>query len=116
MSRLALSRYILLQILIHINLKISMLHVSIQQDGPSASLATRVFPGLISGRNFFKLRQSTAFYSGFRTIFRVQAVLSGTYFFFASKSRKKSAGIGDEKKYFKNKIFKNKVAENFLLD
>ena len=65
---------------------------------------------------FFKLRQSTAFYSALTTIFRAQAVLSGTYFFFASKSRKKSAGIGDEKKYFKNKIFKNKVAENFLLD
>ena len=36
--------------------------------------------------------------------------------FFAPKSRKKSAGIGDEKQYFKNKIFKNKVTGNFLLD
>jgi len=80
------------------------------------SLAPCFFPGLISGQKFFKLRQSTAFYPGHTTIFRAQTVLSGTYFFFASKSRKKSAGIGDEKKYFKNKIFKKKVAENFLLD
>ena len=90
--------------------------IHVQQDGPSASLAAWVFPGLISGRNFFKLRQSTAFYYAHRTTLCAKAVLSGTYFFFASKSRKKSAGIGDEKKYFKNKIFKNKVAENFLLD
>ena len=88
----------------------------IQQDGPSASFAPCVFPGLISGRNFFKLRQSTAFYLAFRTIFGVKAVLSGTYFFFASKSRKKSAGIGDEKQYFKNKIFKKTNAKKILLD
>ena len=89
---------------------------TLQQDGPCDSFARWVFPGLISGPNFFKLRQSTAFYLAHRTISGAKAVLSGTYFFFASKSRKKSAGIGDEKKYFKNKIFKNKVAENFLLD
>ena len=93
-----------------------MLIFWLQQDGPSASFAGWVFPGLISGPKFFKLRQSTAFYPEFRTISGVKAVLSGTYFFFASKSRKKSAGIGDEKKYFKNKIFKKKVTENFLLD
>ena len=36
--------------------------------------------------------------------------------FFCVKVTKKSAGIGDEKKYFKNKIFKNKIAEMFCLD
>ena len=88
----------------------------VQQDGPSASFAAWVFPGLISGRNFFKLRQSTAFYSALTTIFRAQAVLSGTQFFFGLKKNEKSASGRRKKIYLKNKIFKKEVAEIFLLD
>ena len=88
--------------------------VLLQQDGPSASFAPCVFPGLISGRKFSKLRQSTAFYYAYRTTLCVKAVLSGTYFFFASKSRKKSAGIGDEKNILKIKFSKIKLRKIFF--
>ena len=55
------------------------------------SFAATIFLGLIIGRKFSKLRQSTAFYPEFRTISGVKAILSGTYFFFASKLEKKMA-------------------------
>ena len=41
-----------------------VLHV--QRGGPWTCFASCFFPGLISGRNFFKLRQSTAFYYEYR--------------------------------------------------
>ena len=78
--------------------------------------ASLFFPGLIIGRNFSKLRQSTAFYYAYRTIFCVKAILSGTYFFFASKLEKKLSKSEVQKNILKIISARKKVGENFLLD
>ena len=80
------------------------------------SFASLIFPGLIIGRKFSKLRQSTAFYSAHRTIFRAKAILSGTYFFFASKLEKKLSKSEVQKNILKIISARKKVGEIFLLD
>ena len=75
-----------------------------------------VFRGLIIGWKFSKLRQSTALYSEFRTISGVKAILSGTYFFFASKLEKKMSKSEVQKNILKIISARKKVGENFLLD
>ena len=67
----------------------------------SMSFAPCVFPGLIIGRKISKLRQSTAFYWAHTTIFGAKAILSGTYFFFASKLEKKMSKSEIPKKFKK---------------
>ena len=78
----------------------------------SMSFASLIFLGLIIGRKFLKLRQSTAFYSAFRTISGVKKFLSGTYFFFASKLEKKLSK-SELEKIFKNNFGSNKSEGNF---
>ena len=80
------------------------------------SFAPRVFLGLIIGRKFAKLRQSTAFYPELRTISGAKAILSGTYFFFASKLEKKLSKSEVQKNILKIISARTKVGENFLLD
>ena len=87
----------------------------IRQGRLSISFVSSVFPGLIIGPTFSKLRQSTAFYPEFRTIFGVKTVLSGTYFFFASKLEKKCRNLRSQKN-LKIISARKKVGEIFLLD
>ena len=89
---------------------------SIQQGRLWFSFAPSVFPGLIIGRKFSKLRQSTAFYSEFRTISGVKKFLSGTYFFFATKLENKLSKSEVQNNILKIISARKKVGEIFLLD
>ena len=88
----------------------------IRQGRLWSSFASCFFPGLIIGRKFSKLRQSTAFYYAHRTISCAKAILSGTYFFFASKLEKKMSKSEVQKNILKIISARKKVGENFLLD
>ena len=63
-------------------------------------------------RTFSKFRQSTAFYCAHRTIFCAKAMLSRTYFFFASKSEKQLSKSEIQKHIFKIKSARNKIGKN----
>jgi hypothetical protein len=88
----------------------------LQQGRLSYSFASLIFLGLIIGRKFSKLRQSTAFYWAQRTRSGTKAILSGTYFFFASKLERKLSKSEVQNNILKIISARKKVKEIFLLD
>ena len=85
----------------------------LQQGRLWSSFASCNFPGLIIGRKFSKLRQSTAFYYAHRTIFCAKEILSGTYLSFCVKVGKKIVEIWDPKNILKIISARKKMGEIF---
>ena len=95
----------------HMHMHAGHSHTSIRRNSDSSAatagwplvfLRVMYFSRTHYRRNFSKIRQSTAFYYAYRTVFCAKAILSGTHLFFCVKVGKKNVEIWDPKKHFIN--------------